>query len=81
MCRYCLPRVDDVPDIAFEFIDDMPCQTNPLGIKGASEVGSIGAPPAVINALLDALSPLEVQDLEMPATPERIWRAIRTQNR
>ena len=73
---YCLPRADDVPYIAFRFLDDMPCLTNPMGIKGVGEVGSIGAPPAVINAVVDALHQAGVYHLDMPATPHRIWRAL-----
>ncbi|MEO1192174.1 MAG: xanthine dehydrogenase family protein molybdopterin-binding subunit [Pseudomonadota bacterium] len=73
---YCLPRADDMPQIDLVFVDDLPCKTNPLGVKGAGEAGAIGAPPAIINALLDALGPLGVSHLDMPATPERIWRAI-----
>jgi carbon-monoxide dehydrogenase large subunit len=50
--------------------------TNPLGVKGVGETGTIAAPPAVINAVVDALSHLGVTDVPMPATPERVWRAI-----
>jgi carbon-monoxide dehydrogenase large subunit len=52
-------------------------KTNPLGIKGGSEAGNVSTPAAVINAVIDALSPLGVEDVPMPATPERVWRAIR----
>jgi carbon-monoxide dehydrogenase large subunit len=54
----------------------VPSTTNPLGAKGVGEGGTIAATPAVMNAILDALAPLGVTDLAMPATPERIWRAI-----
>ncbi len=54
----------------------MPTKTNPLGDKGASKAGNVGALPAVADALVDALSPLGIRHIEMPATPERIWRAI-----
>jgi len=54
----------------------VPCATNPLGIKGAGEAGCIGAPPAVINAVVDALSEFGVSHVDMPATPEKIWRLI-----
>ncbi|GAB5470868.1 MAG: xanthine dehydrogenase family protein molybdopterin-binding subunit [Rhodospirillales bacterium] len=74
---YCMPRADDMPPIDLTFVDDLPCKTNPLGVKGAGEAGAIGAPPAIVNALLDALGPLGVRHLDMPATPERIWRALR----
>ena len=50
--------------------------TNPLGVKGIGEAGTIASPPAVINAVIDALSHLGVTDIDMPATPERVWRAI-----
>jgi aerobic carbon-monoxide dehydrogenase large subunit len=73
---YCLPRADDLPGIGFAF-NVVPCRTNPLGIKGAGEAGAIGAPPAVVNAVVDALAPLGIEHLDMPLTPERIWRAIR----
>lgn len=73
---YCIPRADDVPSIHFQTLEDMPCKTNPMGIKGAGEVGAIGAPPAVINALSDALKGYNIEDFGMPATSERIWRTI-----
>ncbi len=75
---YCLPRADDLPDLAITLRDDVPCATNPLGIKGAGEAGAIGAPPAVINAIVDALSEFGIHHIDMPATPETIWRAIRS---
>ncbi|WP_119166499.1 xanthine dehydrogenase family protein molybdopterin-binding subunit [Algihabitans albus] len=74
---YTMPRADDTPNFEITLVEDMPCATNPLGVKGAGEAGAIGAPPAIINALLDALQPLGVAHLDMPATPERIWRAMR----
>ena len=73
---YCVPRADDLPFIDLLVLDDMPCKTNPMGIKGAGEVGSIGAPPAVINAVVDALATIGAGSIDMPATPEKIWRAI-----
>jgi len=54
----------------------VPCKTNPLGVKGIGESGTIGAPPTVINAVIDALSPLGVEHIDMPATPARVWEAI-----
>jgi carbon-monoxide dehydrogenase large subunit len=54
----------------------VPCKTNPLGVKGIGESGTIGAPPTVINALLDALAPLGVEQIDMPATPMRVWQSI-----
>ncbi|MBI4183240.1 MAG: xanthine dehydrogenase family protein molybdopterin-binding subunit [Proteobacteria bacterium] len=73
---YALPRADRVPPIAFRY-NVIPTRANPLGIKGAGEAGAVGAPPAVINAVVDALAHLGVRHVEMPATPERVWRAIR----
>ncbi|MEQ8653205.1 MAG: xanthine dehydrogenase family protein molybdopterin-binding subunit [Kiloniellales bacterium] len=73
---YCMPRADNLVPIDLTFVDDLPCTTNPMGVKGAGEAGAIGAPPAIMNALLDALSPLGVRHLDMPATPQRLWQAI-----
>ena len=73
---YGIPRADMMPAIAVEF-SPVPSTTNPLGVKGVGEGGTIAATPTVINAILDALAPLGVLDIPMPATPERIWRAIR----
>jgi carbon-monoxide dehydrogenase large subunit len=72
---YDMPRADDLPAIAFH-TENIPSTANPLGVKGAGEAGAIGAPPAVINAVVDALAPLGVRHIDMPATPERVWRAI-----
>jgi len=69
---YCVPRSDDLPSFKVG-TEVTPCTHNPLGVKGCGEAGAIGAPAAVINAITDALG---VRDIEMPATPERIWRAI-----
>lgn len=73
---YGLPRADDLPDIAFAYHEDAPCTTNPLGLKGSGEAGAVAAPPAVMNALLDALSERGVTAIDMPATPQSVWRAI-----
>jgi len=54
----------------------VPCRTNPLGVKGAGEAGAIGAPPALINAVVDALGELGIEHLDMPLTPELLWRQI-----
>ena len=70
---YALPRAGDLPGFHSETDESQPCTHNPLGAKGCGEAGAIGAPPAVMNALLDALG---VADLEMPATPHRLWQAI-----
>ena len=72
---YAIPRAHDIPPIDIRF-NSVPCTTNPLGIKGAGEAGTIGACPAVVNAVIDALSPLGVTHVDMPLTPETIWRAI-----
>ena len=72
---YALPRADDVPMIETERTTT-PCPHNPLGVKGAGEAGAIGATPAIVNAVMDALSPLGVKDIHMPLTPERVWRAM-----
>jgi carbon-monoxide dehydrogenase large subunit len=74
---YCVPRADDLPSIASFTDESTPCRINPLGAKGVGELGTVGGTPTVINALLDALRPLGVSHVEMPATPERVWRAIR----
>jgi carbon-monoxide dehydrogenase large subunit len=74
--EYCMPRADDLPPFTLGF-HDVPCTTNPIGVKGIGEAGSVGAPPTVINALLDALTPLGVDRLDMPATPARVWEALR----
>ena len=72
---YALPHASDVPAIRPAFTA-VPCRTNPLGSKGAGEAGAIAACPAVINAVLDALAPRGVTHIDMPATPERVWRAL-----
>jgi carbon-monoxide dehydrogenase large subunit len=73
---YALPRAADVPALAFETAN-VPCRTNPLGVKGAGEAGAIGSCPAVMNAVLDALwRAYRVRHVDMPATPERVWAAI-----
>lgn len=73
---YGLPRADDLPGIEFTYHEDAPCRTNPLGFKGAGEAGAVGAPPAVMNSIVDALSERGVTTLDMPATPEAVWRAL-----
>ena len=72
---YALPRASDLPDIEVDLIE-VPCESNPLGVKGAGEAGAVGSPPAVINALVDALSSDGVRTIDMPATPERVWQAL-----
>ena len=74
---YAMPRADDFPNFTIGHVCT-PCTTNPLGTKGCGEAGAIGSPPAVINAVLDALAPLGVKDLDMPASPNRVWAAIQS---
>jgi carbon-monoxide dehydrogenase large subunit len=73
---YAMPRASDLPAVAVES-NPVPTKTNPLGVKGAGEAGCVGALPAVANALADALSGVGVRHIDMPATPERVWRALR----
>ena len=72
---YAMPRAEDFPDLVSE-LTEVPAKTNPLGVKGAGEAGATGAPPAVIGAILDALKPLGIDHIDMPATPSRVWAAI-----
>ena len=72
---YAMPRADDFPQFKLGHVCT-PCTHNPLGTKGCGEAGAIGSPPAVINAVLDALAPVGVKDFDMPATPARVWAAI-----
>ena len=74
---YCLPRADDLPDFALAS-NGAPTSQNPLGIKGCGEAGAIPAPGAVVNAVLDALRERGVSHIDMPLTPERVWRALVT---
>ena len=73
---YCIPRADDVSIIRSELDQSSPCINNPLGAKGVGESGTVGAPAAVMSAVLDALRPLGVDHLDMPATPGKVWTAI-----
>jgi carbon-monoxide dehydrogenase large subunit len=78
---YALPRADDVPSLDCAF-HNVPCAANPLGVKGAGEAGAVGSPPAVISAIVDALYPQTgLKHLDMPATRERVWRAIQSARR
>ena len=78
---YAMPRAADMPEIVSELDESQPCTHNPLGAKGCGEAGSIGAPAAIVGAVLDALRPLGVTDIEMPLTPERVWQAIQAARR
>jgi len=73
---YAMPRADDVPSFEVDS-HEVPTQMNPLGAKGVGEAGTVGALPALMNAINDALAPLGVRHLDMPVTPARVWRAIR----
>jgi carbon-monoxide dehydrogenase large subunit len=71
---YTMPRADVVPYIVSDFTVT-PCPDNPLGVKGCGEIGTIGSPPAFINAVTDAIG---VRDITMPATPQKIWMALQS---
>jgi carbon-monoxide dehydrogenase large subunit len=74
---YAMPRAEDFPDLLSQ-LTEVPAKTNPLGVKGAGEAGATGAPPAVVSAILDALRPLGIEHIDMPATPDRVWQAIKS---
>jgi aerobic carbon-monoxide dehydrogenase large subunit len=77
---YALPRAADLP--AFDTtLAELPTVANPLGVKGSGQAGCIAAPQTIINAIVDALTPLGIDHFDMPATPERVWRAIRAARR
>jgi aerobic carbon-monoxide dehydrogenase large subunit len=76
LADYALPRAEDLPGLEFSY-NVVPCRTNPLGVKGAGEAGAIGAPPALVNAVVDAVGELGIDHLDMPLTSERLWRALR----
>ncbi len=73
---YAMPRADDLPDIDFAY-EEIPCVTNPMGAKGCGEAGTVGALPSVMSAVCDAIG---IVHIDMPATPERVWRALREKN-
>jgi carbon-monoxide dehydrogenase large subunit len=77
---YAMPRAADVPGFTFA-THAVPAKTNPLGAKGCGEAGCAGALPSVMNALVDALSPLGIRHIDMPATPSRVWAAIQAAGR
>jgi carbon-monoxide dehydrogenase large subunit len=72
---YQLPRAVDLPDLQIT-LTGVPTLANPLGVKGSGQAGAIAAPQTIVSAILDALAPLGVTHIDMPATPERVWRAI-----
>jgi len=75
MADYLLPSAADLPSFTTDRTQT-PAQTNPLGVKGVGEAGTIASTPAVVNAIIDAVRPLGIRDITMPCTPERVWRAI-----
>ncbi|MDA0997575.1 MAG: xanthine dehydrogenase family protein molybdopterin-binding subunit [Proteobacteria bacterium] len=74
---YAMPRADDIPPMHVGYFEDAPTAKNLLGVKGAGEAGCVGAPPAIVNAVCDALKGYGVKHIDMPLTPEKVWRAIR----
>ena len=77
---YCLPRADDLPSYEVGTNEGAPCTHNPLGVKGCGEAGTIGAGAAVINAVVDALGSAGIHDIDMPASPHRVWQALQQSN-
>jgi aerobic carbon-monoxide dehydrogenase large subunit len=75
MTTYLVPSAAELPSLELDRTET-PSPTNPLGVKGIGETGTIAAPAAVMNAVVDALAHFGIEDLDMPATPERVWRAI-----
>jgi aerobic carbon-monoxide dehydrogenase large subunit len=76
---YTMPRADNIPNLSTD-TTETPCPFNPLGVKGCGEIGAIGSPPAVMNAVVNALSCYGITDMDMPATSERVWEAIQAAN-
>jgi carbon-monoxide dehydrogenase large subunit len=75
---YAMPRASDLPNYVVDHSCQTPCTHNPLGVKGCGEAGAIGSPPAVVNAVVDALSDLGVTHIDMPLSPNRVWSAIQS---
>jgi carbon-monoxide dehydrogenase large subunit len=75
MADYLLPSAADLPDVTLDRTES-PATSNPLGAKGVGEAGTIASTPAVVNAVVDALRPYGIDDVRMPCTPERVWRAL-----
>jgi carbon-monoxide dehydrogenase large subunit len=76
MTQYLVPAATEIPAMTLDR-KETPSTTNPLGVKGIGEAGTIAAPPAVVNAVIDAVSHLGVKHIAKPVSPERVWRAIR----
>ena len=79
-CRRAAAAIDDLPSVSVATHTTL-CTHNPLGVKGCGEVGAIGSPPAIINAVVDALSDYGVTHVEMPATPAKLWQIINSGRR
>jgi carbon-monoxide dehydrogenase large subunit len=77
---YAMPRAKDIPDYLLGHTIT-PSPSNPMGIKGVGEAGTIGATPAIANAVCDALAPLGIRHIDLPFTPEKVWRAINSLKR
>ena len=73
---YCLPRADVLTSINVELFEGAPTATNPLGAKGCGEAGATGAPPAVVNAVVDALAEYGIEHLDMPLVPGKVWASV-----
>ncbi|MGH7087555.1 MAG: molybdopterin cofactor-binding domain-containing protein, partial [Stellaceae bacterium] len=73
---YAMPHADEMPEIR-SALAPVPTKTNLIGSKGGSEAGNVGAPAAIVNAVVDALSPWGIRHIPLPARPEQIWRALR----
>jgi carbon-monoxide dehydrogenase large subunit len=78
---YQIPRGDDLPWLDVLLTEAHPTGANPIGSKGSGQAGAIAAPQVVMNAVLDALAPLGIEHIDMPATPQRVWQAIRAARR
>jgi aerobic carbon-monoxide dehydrogenase large subunit len=76
MMDYAVPKADWFPSFEVDRTET-PTDVNPMGVKGAGETGTIASTPAVVNAVMDALAPLGIKHVDMPLTPERVWRAMR----
>ena len=80
MVNYLVPSAAELPNFELDRTE-APSPTNPMGVKGVGETGTIASPAAVMNAVVDALSPFGITDIEMPAKPERVWTAIQEAQR
>ncbi|MCP4735045.1 MAG: xanthine dehydrogenase family protein molybdopterin-binding subunit, partial [Bosea sp.] len=78
---YALPRADDIPSFEGALTPDFPSRANRLGVKGSGQAGAIAAPATIMNAVMNALAPFGIRHLDMPATPARVWEAIRAAKR